>query len=126
LFPGYLFIAVTSRGWWTARWSPGIYRLVLRGHEEPATVPDNVVAELRAREGRDGLIRLPKRKSLNGGSRFAPGDMVRVGSGPLSGFVGSIIGLKPHERVAVLLELLGGSRPVELPVAAVRIVTTPV
>jgi transcription antitermination factor NusG len=120
LFRSYLFIAVAARGWWGARWSPGIVSLVRGAGEEPAQLADAVVAELRGREGRDGLIRISKRKPLNGGARFASGDMVRVGNGPLSGLVGSIIGLKPHERVAVLLELLGGSRPVELPVSAVE------
>ena len=120
LFRSYLFIAVAARGWWGARWSPGIVSLVRGAGEEPAQLADAVVAELRAREGRDGLIRPPKRSRLNNnGTQFAPGDMVKVKDGALRGFVGSIIGLKPHERIAVLLELLGGARPVELSASAV-------
>jgi hypothetical protein len=35
-----------------------------------------------------------------------PGDQVRVISGPLNGMIGLYDGQAPHERVAVLLELL--------------------
>jgi transcription antitermination factor NusG len=87
----------------------------------PAVLADAVIEELRGREGRDGLIRLPKRKSLNGGALFAPGDMVRVASGPMSGLSGLVQGLKPHQRIEVLLTLLGALQRVELPVSAVRL-----
>ena len=51
LFPSYLFLAVSPRGWWAACWSPGVVRLVRNGSgEEPALVGDAVVDELRARE----------------------------------------------------------------------------
>jgi hypothetical protein len=30
LFPGYLFVWVV-RGWWDARWSPGVVRLIMDG-----------------------------------------------------------------------------------------------
>jgi hypothetical protein len=39
---------------------------------------------------------------------------VRVISGPLSERIGMPALLRPHERVLVLLQLLGGERPVEL------------
>ena len=39
---------------------------------------------------------------------------VRVVSGPLSEQIGMLAVLRPHERVLVLLQLLGGERPVEL------------
>src|SRR5215471_14457930 len=40
LFPGYLFVWVV-RGWWDARWSPGVVRLIMDGLL-PARVPDVV------------------------------------------------------------------------------------
>ena len=81
-------------------------RLVMDG-EQPARVPDAVISEIRSRE-RNGLVELPKPRGL------APGTRVRVVSGPLSEQVGMLAVLRPHERVLVLLQLLGGERPVEL------------
>jgi transcription antitermination factor NusG len=118
LFHGYCFVLATARGWWRARWSPGIFGLIMSG-DAPALLADAVIEELRSREGRDGLIRLPKRKSLNGGSLFAPGDQVRVASGPMSGLSGLVQGMKPHARIEVLLTMLGGLQRVEMPAANV-------
>jgi len=41
LFPGYLFLQVVN-GWWQARWSPGVVRLIMDGGGTPAKVPDSV------------------------------------------------------------------------------------
>ena len=79
----------------------------------PAAVPDTVVTSLKAREV-NGLIELPPPP------RFQRGDRVRVLHGPLAGQVGLFAGMKPRERVAVLLTLLGSSRRVELAGAAVE------
>jgi transcriptional antiterminator RfaH len=99
LFPGYLFLWVVS-GWWNARWAAGVRRLVT------ARVPDRVIAEIRSRE-RAGLIELPK-------LRLEPGARVRVLQGPLQDQIGLIAALRPHERVLVLLQLLGGQQRVDL------------
>jgi transcription antitermination factor NusG len=50
LFPGYLFVWVV-RGWWDARWSPGVVRLIMDSLL-PARVPDVVISEIRSRERR--------------------------------------------------------------------------
>jgi len=105
LFQGYTFVLVVS-GWWNARWSPGVVRLIMDGLQ-PAHVPDAVISEIRSRE-RNGLVELPKSRGL------APGMRVRVVSGPLSAQIGMLAVLRPHERVLVLLELLGAERGVEL------------
>src|SRR5215471_6686953 len=105
LFPGYAFVLVVS-AWWSARWSPGVRRLVMDG-EQPAHVPDDVIAEIRSRE-RNGRVELPKLHGLR------PGMQVRVVSGPLSEQIGMLAALRPHERVLVLLQLLGGQQRVEL------------
>jgi transcriptional antiterminator RfaH len=85
--------------------SAGVRRLVMHG-VLPARVPDRVIAEIRSRK-RAGLVELPK-------PRFGPGMGVRVISGPLSDQIGLLGALRPHERVLVLLQLLGGERRVEL------------
>ena len=105
LFPGYLFVWVV-RGWWDARWSPGVVRLIMDGLL-PARVPDAVISEIRSRE-RDGLIELPKLRGLT------PGMRVKVLQGPLQDQIGLLAALRPHERVLVLLQLLGGQQRVEL------------
>src|SRR5262245_45379694 len=105
LFPGYLFVWVV-RGWWDARWAAGVRRLVMDG-PVPARVPDGVIAEIRSRE-RGGFVELPKLHGLK------PGMRVRVISGPLSEQIGMLAALRPHERVLVLLQLLGGQQRVEL------------
>src|SRR4029077_8475191 len=58
LFPGYLFVLIELH-WHTARWAPGVVRIVLDG-AAPARVPDAVIAEIRSRE-RGGLVELPPR-----------------------------------------------------------------
>jgi transcriptional antiterminator RfaH len=106
LFPGYCFVAIELQ-WHTARWTPGVIRLVLDG-TGPARVPDSVIAELRGRE-RGGLIELPKPPSLRAG------DAVRILHGPFAGHLGLYAGMRPRERVEVLLALLGGRSRVLLP-----------
>jgi transcriptional antiterminator RfaH len=110
LFPGYLFLWVVS-GWWNARWSAGVRRLVMDGLV-PARVPDRVIAEIRSRE-RAALIELPK-------LRLEPGMRVKVLQGPLQGQIGLLAALRPHERVLVLLQLLGGQQRVELARSAIE------
>src|SRR5215469_5025225 len=105
LFPGYLFLWVVS-GWWNARWSPGVVRLIMDGLV-PAHVPDAVINEIRSRE-RGGFVELPKLRGLK------PGMRVKVLQGPLQDHIGLLAVLRPHERVLVLLQLLGGQQRVEL------------
>jgi transcriptional antiterminator RfaH len=71
----------------------------------PARVPDAVIAEIRSRE-RGGLVELPP--------RFRRGDRVRVLNGPLAGHVGLYAGMRPRERIEVLLAILGGAQRVTM------------
>jgi transcriptional antiterminator RfaH len=113
LFPGYLFVWVVS-GWWNARWSPGVRRLIMDGLL-PARVPDAVISEIRSRE-RGGFVELPKLHGLK------PGMRVKVLQGPLRDQIGLLAALRPHERVLVLLQLLGGQQRVELARSSVEAV----
>jgi transcriptional antiterminator RfaH len=113
LFPGYLFVWVV-RGWWDARWAAGVRGLLMDG-ERPAVVPDAVISEIRSRE-RNGFVELVKPRGLR------PGTRVRVISGPLSERIGMLAVLRPHERVVVLLNLLGGEQRVELARGAIEAV----
>jgi transcription antitermination factor NusG len=81
----------------------------------PAHVPDAIISEIRSRE-RGGFVELPRPRGL------APGTRVRVVSGPLSEQIGLLAALRPHERVLVLLNLLGGQQRVELARSAIEAV----
>ena len=81
-------------------------RLVLDGWS-PARVPDAVITTLKARE-RNGLIDLLRRPTCQ------PGDGVRVRQGPFAGHLALFVGMKPRQRVEILLSLLGGRQRVQL------------
>ena len=51
---------------------------------------------------------------------FRPGDRVRVLHGPFIGLVGVYAGMKPRERVEVLLAILRGAQRVTLAADAVE------
>jgi transcriptional antiterminator RfaH len=100
LFPGYAFVRITLQ-WHSARWCPGVVRLVMDGLQ-PAKVPEAVIEEIRGRE-RNGAVELPKR-------RLQYGDRVKILAGPFRGHLAIYAGMSAHERVAVLLQILGGQQ----------------
>jgi transcription antitermination factor NusG len=110
LFPSYIFVRIECGQWWSARWCCGVAGLVTVAGE-PARVSDHVVDGIRARE-RGGYVMLPEPP------RLRPGDRVRVTGGLLMGAHGLFAGQRPHERVAVLLAVLGR---VELPAGNVEL-----
>jgi len=111
LFPSYAFIAFQGGRWWDARWSIGVAAVIMAG-DEPAQLGDHIIDELRARE-RGGAVELPRREA------FRVGDEVRIVAGPMQGLRGLYQGQRPHERVAILLALLGR---VDLPKANIEAV----
>jgi hypothetical protein len=68
----------------------------------PAHVPDAVIAELKARE-RGGLVVLPERPA------FRRGDPVRIARGAFAGSLGLYQGQRAHQRIEILLSLLGAA-----------------
>jgi transcriptional antiterminator RfaH len=114
LFPNYLFIVIQV-GWYQARYCPGIASLIMN-NAGPAHVPDAVIAEIRARE-RNGLVELPKPPP-----RFRPGDPVRILAGPFQSHLALFDNMTSHERVIVLLRLLGGQQRLTLPEAGIEAV----
>ena len=112
LFPGYLFVQIVN-GWWRARWSVGVVRLLHDGGSEPAHVADRIIAELRGRE-RNGLVQLPRKPP------FQRRDAVKILAGPFAGQFGLFDGMKPHDRVLVLLRLLGGLQRAEFAKADIK------
>src|SRR5262245_51772822 len=107
LFPRYLFI-VLDLG--RDRWSPvrstvGVSRLFTDREGRPIPVPAGIVESLIERS--DGnLTRLD--------SGLIKGQQVRILSGPLADFVGTLERLDEAGRVQVLLEMMGTVVPVTL------------
>jgi transcriptional antiterminator RfaH len=102
LFPRYLFVAVdkaTSR-WRSIQSTVGVSRLVCNG-DEPAAVPGGVVGALRAREDAKGFVTMDMRPA------FSHGDTVRVLAGAFTDCAGLFNGMADHDRVSILLDMLG-------------------
>jgi transcriptional antiterminator RfaH len=102
LFPRYMFVAIdmATQRWRSIQSTFGVSRLVCNG-DDPAPLPEGVVHALRAREDDKGFIRLDKRPA------FAPGDKVRVLAGAFMDSAGLFNGLADHDRVSILLDMLG-------------------
>jgi hypothetical protein len=77
-------------------------------------VPETVIKDIRDRE-RGGIIELPWR-----GPKW--GDRVRILSGPFTGHLAIYGGMSGRERVAILLEILGGQQRVTLSERAVEVI----
>jgi transcriptional antiterminator RfaH len=77
-----------------------VARLVCQG-EHPAIVAAGVVEGLKRRENEEGFVRLDQRPT------FALGAPVRILDGVFATCVGLFDGLTDHQRVAILLDLLG-------------------
>ena len=107
LFPSYLFVQVSDH-WWAARWARGVLRLLGPDGSRPAQLHESVIGEIRRRE-KNGFVMLePKDKKLKRGQR------VRIESGKFSGQFAFYEGQGKHERIKVLMEMLGGFAMVEL------------
>ena len=113
LFPGYLFVLIESR-WYSVGSTPGVIGL-LRDELGPVKVSDRIIDEIRQRE-RNGLIELPRREE------FQIGDQVRILQGPFAGHLALYAGMRPRERVEILLQLLGGEQRVTLAKNVIEVV----
>jgi transcriptional antiterminator RfaH len=106
LFPRYLFVAAdldagVSR---SIAYAPGVSNLVAFGGD-PALVPDSIIAEIRAKEGEDGMVDIDHGHGVS--SRYQPGDRVRIAEGPMADSVGIFHARSADQRVFILLDLLG-------------------
>ena len=102
LFPRYMFVAIdlATQRWRSIQATFGVARLVTNG-DDPAAIPEGVVRALRAREDDKGFIRLDNKPAC------APGDKVRVLAGAFMDSAGLFNGLADHDRVSILLDMLG-------------------
>ena len=108
LFPGYLFLSAAD-GAPPARVvnsTYGVSRLVSFSEGSPAEVPREIVSGLMARCDDQGVL-----KPMD---VLAPGDEVRITSGPFADFVGKVEAIGAQQRIWVLLDLLGGAAKVAM------------
>lgn len=100
-FPRYLFVAVdmATQRWRALHSTIGVSRLVCNGNE-PAAVPDRVIAQLRQGEDESGYLPMQR-------PRFAAGDRIKVLEGAFLDCFGFFEAATGEDRVAILLELLG-------------------
>ena len=114
LFPRYMFVAmdVAQARWRAIRSTVGVSALVCNG-ERPAAVPAGIVEAIRTREDATGLV------PLRIASPYRRGDAVSVTEGGLAGARGFFECFEDHDRVVLLLEMLGRPMRVTLPAAVV-------
>ncbi|MGH7064686.1 MAG: transcription termination/antitermination protein NusG [Stellaceae bacterium] len=115
LFPRYLFAGVDRAA---MRLRPilstfGVADIVRTG-EEPAPVPDEILAALREREAA-GLF-----DQLDPARRLRLGEMVRITAGAFEDMIGRLVELRDQDRVVVLLDLMGRAVRAQLGAAAVE------
>lgn len=114
LFPRYIFVAIdVARARWRSIASTvGVSHLICQG-ERPLPIPDDVIAEIRARMQSDGLI------DIEEPAPFAEGDVVRMTGGAFADQTGLFKRMTDDERVVLLLDMLGRKLEVRLPMAQV-------
>lgn len=106
LFPRYIFIFVRDQ-WYPIKGTRGI-SYVLPGEDGPQHIPAREIEKLKGWEDNKGLIQLATRE------KFSPGQNVKATEGPFVGHAMIYEGMAPHERVNVLINLLGRQVSTEL------------
>ena len=111
LFPGYLLAKFSylelSRA---VTYTAGVSRIVTFGDDTPA-VPDQFVEDLQAEVARHQT----DDEEIVVNWKVEVGDEVELAEGPFKGMEGRVVEFRPGaERVSLLLEFLGESKPVEV------------
>lgn len=111
LFPGYLLAKFSylelSRA---VTYTAGVSRIVTFGDDTPA-VPDQFVEDLKTEVARHQT----DDEEIVVNWKVEVGDEVELAEGPFKGMEGRVVEVRPGaERVSLLLEFLGESKPVEV------------
>lgn len=101
MFPRYLFIHLDHQkdNWSPVRSTLGVVSIVKFGRNA-ARVPDELLSMLRLREDQDGIQILPV-------SEYKIGRRIRITQGGFAGYEGVFQATSGHDRVTVLLDILG-------------------
>lgn len=113
LFPSYIFVLVVS-AWHSLLGTFGISSLIMAG-DQPAFVPQHKFVEIRNacrftrdKNGDDIWVWQGRQ------SRFKKGEELQIKRGALALEKAIYVGMKPRDRVEVLMNILGKSTSVEL------------
>ena len=106
LFPRYMFVAV-ERLWRSLSGTRGISYLLM-GDTTPQIIPDGVIDAIKAREDKRGLYQ------LEAPPKFYKGEKVKTNEGPWAGLPLIYEDMSSHERVTVLMNMMGRMVPVTL------------
>ena len=100
-FPGYIFVSFDPRqiGWRAINATQGVGRLVSFG-DRPAKVPQALMNAPQRRCDAEGVV------SAN--TDLAPGDTVRLTTGPFADILAEVDQIAPDRRVWVLMDMLSG------------------
>jgi transcriptional antiterminator RfaH len=100
LFPGYLFVSLSSQSgpWRRVNSTNGVSRLVSFSNT-PSPVPSDFVAGLIKRCDDAGFLQADCDLQI--------GDTVQISQGPFASFLATIDAMDADERVWILLDLLG-------------------
>ena len=112
LFSGYFFCRIVDR-WRSINSTLGVLCLVRVG-DCPARCPDTEIERLKAMIDGHGYIKLPEAPATPAWRKIAIGAKVKVTAGPFGGLSGLYAGQSTRERELVLLNVLGGQRPVSI------------
>jgi transcription elongation factor/antiterminator RfaH len=106
-FPRYLFVRLdlTRQGWRSVNGTFGVSSLVMQG-DLPHPAPRGVVEAMIASVDAAGLLCLEENLTV--------GSQVRLAAGPFAEKLGILDRLDDSGRVRVLLEIMGGTIPVQL------------
>ena len=114
LFPRYIFIAfdLDKQRWQSINSTIGINHIICQG-DKPAILTNSVVNEIRNREDEMGNV------SINKLNPFSPGQAIQVIKGALTDQMGIFDCNSGEERVKILLNLLGRSMKVDVPLESI-------
>ena len=112
LFNSYFFVRIVEQ-WRAISTCFGVLCLVRVG-DCPSRMPDAEIEALKAMIDGHGYIRLPEGRGAPAGRKIAIGAKVKVTGGPFGGMSGLYAGQSTRERELILLNLLGGQRPVAI------------
>jgi transcriptional antiterminator RfaH len=101
LFPNYIFvnIAPTEEEFHKIRWSRGVRRILIDNYQ-PIPIEEEFITSLQILQDKDtGIIKKPV--------EFAPGDLVRINSGPMKDLYGVFEEWGSDEgRVKILIQMV--------------------
>ena len=107
-FPRYIFVELdlTIHRWRSVNGTFGVRRLVMLG-ERPNPVPCGIVETMLASVGDNDVLRFER--------NLKTGSEVRLVAGPFAEQLGILDRLDDSGRIRVLLQIMGGTIPVQLP-----------